>query len=84
MLKNMDINRVFKLGFYMNPMLLFPGFSIEVFMNYVSDRKNMHGRILLLLDEYFVKHSKIFDETYFYYTTEPNKKLPNETLTGLK
>ena len=49
-----------KLGFRVPPRILSNGFSHENFMDYLLDKRNFLGRILLDLREYLVTYTKAF------------------------
>ena len=71
------------LGFRVNPSVFRDGFSYEKFIDYLSDRKNVNGRIFLNLREYLVTFSKAFDEANIFLTTRYNMQYPNGSLEGL-
>ena len=76
--------RIIKLGFYVQAAHMYRVRSFQNLMAYLSDEKNIYGRILLTLKEYLEKYSKAFDEVEIIVTDKKGAILPNGTLKGIK
>ena len=76
-------SHVVKLGFIASRKLISIGISTRRIRVYLSSKRNLYGRILLILANYLVEYTKTFDKVYILASLVNKEAYLNGTFNGL-